>query len=287
MTESNKQEFRPAGRNIKDSFSKLGPRVLVAFLGIPLMLAAVYLGGWWLWALVLLISLLGLLEYYGLASVKGYAPLKWWGLLGGILLLLSFSLVSDLMAGLTVGWLLLLLGWTAIKARIENSLAGLAATIFGIIYVPGLLGHMILLRNYGQAPGFKLLTLAMALVWAGDTGAYFTGLIWGKRPLAPKISPQKSIEGLLGGALFTVTASVLLSLYWVKELGLWQALIIGLGVAFFGTLGDLFESLFKRDAGVKDSGNLLPGHGGVLDRFDSMMFALPFVYWYCRIFVLG
>ena len=141
-------------------------------------------------------------------------------------------------------------------------------------------------KTYGPL-GFKLLVLTFALVWIGDTGAYFTGMAFGKRPLAPKISPKKSMEGLAGGALVTLAAAFLISRYWIWELELWQAIVIGLGIIIFGTLGDLFESLLKRDAEVKDSGNLLPGHGGILDRFDSMMFALPFVYWFCRIFVIG
>jgi phosphatidate cytidylyltransferase len=156
-----------------------------------------------------------------------------------------------------------------------------------VVYVAGLLGHLLLLRGLDDVLGFKLAVLTMALIWIGDTGAYFVGMALGKRPLAPKISPKKSMEGLAGGALFTLAAAFLIARFWIWELSAWQALAIGLGVVIFGTLGDLFESLIKRDAGVKDSGSLLPGHGGVLDRFDSMMFALPFVYWFYRIFVIG
>ncbi|MDP2807252.1 MAG: phosphatidate cytidylyltransferase [bacterium] len=286
MEQANKQEFRPKDRNVKKIFSGLGIRSLVAVLGIPALLAAVYYGGWWLGAAVLALSLLGLREFYGLSRAKGLKPLTAWGLAGGALLWYCFLNPSSAATGAFTLWLLLLFSWMVVKGEVDGSLARAGATVFGVIYVAGLLGHLLLLRDLDDVFGFKLAALTMSLIWIGDTGAYFTGMAFGKRPLAPKISPKKSIEGLAGGALVTLAAAFLIARYWIWELSIWQALVIGLGVVIFGTLGDLFESLLKRDAGVKDSGNLLPGHGGVLDRFDSMMFALPFVYWFCRIFVL-
>jgi phosphatidate cytidylyltransferase len=287
MEQPNKQEFRPRDRSLKKTFSGLGVRSLVVVLGIPVLLTAVYYGGWWLGAAVLALSLIGIWEYYGLARAKGVKPLTAWGLAGGVILCYCFFEPSAISAGAVSLWLLLLLCRMVVKGDVESSLARAGATVFGVVYVAGLLGHLMLLRGLDDVFGFKLAVLTMTLIWIGDTGAYFTGMAFGKRPLAPKISPKKSMEGLAGGALFTLTAAFLIARYWIWELSNWQALVIGLGVAVFGTLGDLFESLLKRDAGVKDSGNLLPGHGGVLDRFDSMMFALPFVYWFCRIFVLG
>jgi len=287
MEQANKQEFRPKDRSAKKIFSGLGLRLLVAVLGIPALLAAVFYGGWWLGAAVLALSLLGLWEFYWLAFARGIKPLTTWGIIGGALLWYCFFNPAVASAGAMVLWLLLLLSWLVIRSEVEHSLARAGTTVLGVIYTAGLLGHLLLIRNIDGIFGFKLAVLTMALIWIGDTGAYFTGMAFGKRPLASKISPKKSIEGLAGGALFTLSAAFVISRYWIWELELWQALVIGLGVVIFGTLGDLFESLLKRDAGVKDSGNLLPGHGGVLDRFDSMMFALPFVYWFCRIFVLG
>jgi len=287
MEQSNKQEFRPRDRSFKKTFSGMGVRSIVVILGIPALLAAVYYGGWWLGTAVLALSLMGLWEFYRLALVKGLKPLTVWGLAGAVLLWYCILAPSVPAAGAMALWLLLLLSWLVVKGEVEGSLARAGATVFGVIYLAGLLGHLLLLRGLGDIIGFKLAVLTMSLIWIGDTGAYFTGMAFGKRPLAPKISPKKSVEGLAGGALVTIAASLLMAHYWITELNLWQALAVGLGVTFFGTIGDLFESLLKRDAGVKDSGNLLPGHGGVLDRFDSMMFALPFVYWFCRIFVRG
>lgn len=287
MEQANKQEFRPKDRNAKKLFSGLGVRALVAVVGIPALLASVYFGGWWLGAVVLALSLLGLGEFYGLSRARGLKPLTAWGLAGGVFLCYCFFNPSATAAGALALWLLLAFSWMVVKGGVDDSLVRAGATVFGVVYVAGLLGHLLLLRNLDDVLGFKLAVLTMSLIWIGDTGAYFAGMAFGKRPLAPRISPKKSIEGLAGGALVTLAAAFLISRYWIWELELWQALVIGLGIIIFGTLGDLFESLLKRDAGVKDSGNLLPGHGGVLDRFDSMMFALPFVYWFCRIFVLG
>ena len=286
MEQANKHEFRSKDRSAKKIFSGLGLRLLVAVLGIPALLAAVFYGGWWLGAAVLVLSLLGLWEFYGLSRAKGLKPLTAWGLAGGALLWYCFFNPTFIAAGALTLWLLLLFSWMVVKGGVDGSLVRAGTTVFGVVYVAGLLGHLLLLRGLDDVLGFKLAVLTMTLIWIGDTGAYFTGMAFGKRPLAPKISPKKSIEGLAGGALFTLAAAFLIARYWIWELSAWQALVIGLGVVIFGTLGDLFESLLKRDAGVKDSGNLVPGHGGVLDRFDSMMFALPFVYWFCRIFVL-
>lgn len=286
MEQSNKQEFRPKDRSMKKIFSGLGLRVLVAVLGIPVLIGALYYNGWWLGAVVLALSLLGLWEFYGLALVKGIKPLTVWGMIGGALLWYCFFNLKAAAIGAMVLWLLLLLSWLVIRSEVEHSLARAGTTVLGVIYTAGLLGHLLLIRNIDGILGFKLAVLTMVLIWIGDTGAYFTGMLFGKKPLAPKISPKKSIEGLAGGALFILAAAFMIARYWMWELTTWQALAIGLGVTLFGTLGDLFESMLKRDAGIKDSGNLLPGHGGILDRFDSMMFALPFVYWFCRIFVL-
>jgi phosphatidate cytidylyltransferase len=297
MEQANKQEFRSKDWSAKKTFSGLGLRLLVAVLGIPALLAAVWIGGYWLLALVAILSLLGMKEFYHLAQVKGYAPLSWWGYAIGLSVILAVFFGHHYLWGLSVILLLLMFFSIVIRAKVDTAIMSLSSTVFGLIYVSLLLSHMILLRYISDPVmlfdevydpvGSKLIVLTFALIWIGDTGAYFTGMAFGKRPLAPKISPKKSMEGLAGGALFTLAAAFLIARFWIWELSAWQALAIGLGVVIFGTLGDLFESLLKRDAGVKDSGSLLPGHGGVLDRFDSMMFALPFVYWFCRIFVLG
>ena len=130
---------------------------------------------------------------------------------------------------------------------------------------------------FGVLAGPRLLLLIFALLWANDTFAYLTGRLLGKHKLFPRISPGKTIEGSIGGLVFTLAGIVVFSHY-VDWLSLGSAVGLGLIAVVFGTLGDLCESMLKRQAGVKDSGKLIPGHGGILDRFDSVLFAVPFVF---------
>jgi len=285
--QNNSEEFRPRDRSFKSRFSTLGVRFLVALLGIPLMLGMSYLGGLWLAGLVAALSFLGLWEFYGLAKAKGLHPLAWWGLAGGMILVAFLSLRWPPLLALLVLWFLLIMSRMVFRDEVEEAISRIGITIMGVLYIPFLFGHMLLMRSDFDFTGYKLLFFSMALVWLCDTGAYFAGMMLGKHPLAPHISPKKSIEGLAGGLIVTVVAAVLLQRWWLWEISVIDSLIIAAGVVVLGTLGDLVESLFKRDASVKDAGNLLPGHGGILDRFDSMLFVIPFVYWYFRLFVIG
>lgn len=288
MTEQNiSQEFRPRDKSFKSRFSTLGLRALVALVGIPLMLGMAYLGGFWLAGLVAVLSFLGLWEFYGLARSKGLFPLTWWGMAGGLVMILYLSLKWQELMALLVFWVMLLMSRMVFRDEVEESISRIGITIMGVLYIPFLFGHMLLLRSDYSFTGYKLLFFSMALVWLCDTGAYFAGMMLGKHPLAPHISPKKSIEGLIGGLVVTIVAAVLLQRWWLWEISVVDSLIMAAGVVILGTLGDLVESLFKRDASVKDAGNLLPGHGGILDRFDSMLFVIPFVYWYFRLFVIG
>ncbi|HBZ85572.1 MAG TPA: phosphatidate cytidylyltransferase [Candidatus Edwardsbacteria bacterium] len=288
MTDQNNiEEFRPKDKSFKSRFSTLGLRALVALAGIPLMLGMSYLGGFWLAGLVAALSFLGLWEFYGLARAKGLYPLTWWGLSGGMILLAFLGLRWQFLLALLVLWVMLIMSRMVFRDEVKESISRIGITIMGVLYIPFLFGHMLLLRTDYSFTGYKLLFFSMALVWLCDTGAYFSGMMLGKHPLAPHISPKKSIEGLIGGLVVTIVTAVLLQRWWLWEISLIDSLIMAAGAVVLGTLGDLVESLFKRDASVKDAGNLLPGHGGILDRFDSMLFVIPFVYWYFRLFVIG
>ncbi|OGF04883.1 MAG: hypothetical protein A2509_08075 [Candidatus Edwardsbacteria bacterium RIFOXYD12_FULL_50_11] len=251
------------------------------------MLGMSYLGGFWLAGLVAALSFLGLWEFYGLARAKGLYPLTWWGLSGGMILLAFLGLRWQFLLALLVLWVMLIMSRMVFRDEVKESISRIGITIMGVLYIPFLFGHMLLLRTDYSFTGYKLLFFSMALVWLCDTGAYFSGMMLGKHPLAPHISPKKSIEGLIGGLVVTIVTAVLLQRWWLWEISLIDSLIMAAGAVVLGTLGDLVESLFKRDASVKDAGNLLPGHGGILDRFDSMLFVIPFVYWYFRLFVIG
>lgn len=284
---SNNEEFRPRDSSLKSRFPTLGIRFLVALLGIPLMLGMSYLGGYWLAGLVAALSFLGLWEFYGLAKAKGLSPLIWWGMAGGLLTVLYMGLRWPFLMGLLVLWVMLIMSRMVFRDEVKEAISRIGITAMGVLYVPFLFGHMMLLRTDYDFTGYKLLFYSMVLVWICDTGAYFTGMLFGKHPLAPHISPKKSIEGLVGGLIFTMIMAVLVQRWWLWEISTADALIMASGAVVLGTFGDLVESLFKRDAQVKDAGSLLPGHGGILDRFDSMLFVIPFVYWYFRLLVIG
>lgn len=151
----------------------------------------------------------------------------------------------------------------------------IAAFAFGSIAYLGLPCSLMMLMHQVFEP--KMVLLVFILLWFNDTFAYLTGRLLGKHKLFERISPGKTVEGSIGGLLFTLAGIIVFSHY-VDWLSLGQAIGMGLIAVVFGTLGDLCESMLKRQAGVKDSGNLIPGHGGILDRFDSVLFAMPFVY---------
>ncbi|MDI6740899.1 MAG: phosphatidate cytidylyltransferase [Candidatus Edwardsbacteria bacterium] len=291
-------------------FPALLPRALVAVFGIPLTIGAAWLGGWWITAFASLVSVIGLWEFNGLAKAKGYPMFIGWAMAAGLVIVIGQQYqIAHVLAGVSV-LLFLLFTYLVLRQRIANAIGRLGFTMLGVVYVPGLFAHMIALRQLDPLTGtgwaqrivvqelcklshdfianfgFYLLALTMALIWINDTAAYFVGMRLGKRRLAPAISPKKSVEGFAGGLIVTCGAAVALKHAWLRGLSLRDAIILGAGIVLIGTLGDLFESLLKRDAGIKDSGNILPGHGGILDRFDSLLFAAPFVYWYCRLFVM-
>lgn len=161
---------------------------------------------------------------------------------------------------------------------IQNAAAEAGMLFFGIIYIPCLLGYLVLLRS--QPLGVKWILLIMFIVMSGDSGAYFIGCRFGKRKLYPAVSPNKSIEGALGGLAGSLLGVMLAKLIFFAELSTGDAVLAALLIGTLGQIGDLFESLIKRSCGVKDSGTIFPGHGGVLDRLDSIIFAAPAAYYY-------
>ena len=220
-------------------------RLLVATVGLPLALGMLWLGGWWLFTLVTVAAVVAVHEFVTTAR-----PLRPLGaaIYGGVLLALFGAQSGGIV------WLL----------------AGFLATF--------VLGFVLLLRQMHDQG--RLLAFAVVLtVFAADTLAYFTGRVAGRHSLAPRLSPKKTWEGLVGGTLAGVFVSFI-SLYDTRDeyLCVWQAIVLGLVVVVAAVLGDLFESALKRDLEVKDTGRLLGGHGGVLDRVDALLFAAPAAY---------
>lgn len=271
----------------------LPARVLVAGLFLPVLALALRAGGWWFFALVTLIALAGAAEFVRCMDRAGARSRGWGELAVGGAVLLAFE-----RAGLAGGAAVLTLGalglMAAALARHEDRgvASRAAAALFGVLYLPWMLGHLLLLRNVArEAPapdvsGTALASLAFLLAWSSDTGAYFIGRWIGRRRLAPAISPGKTVEGAVGGLLCCVAAALAARGPLVPWLGWADAAALGVVVGILAPIGDLVESGLKREAGIKDASRLIPGHGGVLDRFDSLVFAAPAVYYWFR-FVLS
>lgn len=152
--------------------------------------------------------------------------------------------------------------------------------ILGILYIPTLLGYTILLRSGAGAEGARWLFFFLCLVFAGDIGALYVGTFWGRRKLCPAVSPKKTVEGAVGGLLANVLVGVSFKLLFMPQLPWGMGFLFFFSIGIAGQLGDLFESGFKRAARIKDSGGLLPGHGGILDRADAVLFAAPVAYFF-------
>ncbi|GJL62622.1 MAG: phosphatidate cytidylyltransferase [Nitrospirales bacterium] len=172
----------------------------------------------------------------------------------------------------------LLLIFMFIPQLLKKRLPQPVAVLFGIFYIGLCLGHLLRIRQLES--GDLLIFFVIVVTWAADTGGYYIGASIGKRPIAPRLSPKKTVEGFIGGIIFSVALAILSHFWFLPSISLHHCLIIGILLACVGLLGDLAESAFKRNAGVKDSGSLIPGHGGILDRIDSLLLTAPTFYYY-------
>jgi phosphatidate cytidylyltransferase len=257
-------------------------RLLVAVIGIPIGLAAIILGSYFLLGLAVLIALLGLHEYYTLLRL--YKPNLLAGYIAAMVMLAGSFFLGQKGILIGLGALVVLeFLWSLFGELGSHLVARMAVTAFGVVWIAVGFVYLILLRNLQH--GMALTILVFACTWLNDTFAYFIGRAFGHRPMAPRISPKKSMEGAFGGIIGALLAAVLVKIYspWLPIV---DALLLGLAVGIVGQWGDLFESAVKRDFGVKDSGRILPGHGGILDRFDAILFAGFTGYW-LSILLLG
>ena len=164
------------------------------------------------------------------------------------------------------------------KQDLSRSLVDISVLIFGTLYIGFALRHLLLTRALPD--GIFLVFFVILVTWAGDTGAYYAGVSMGRTPLAPRISPNKTVEGLLGGCLLAVVIALIARAWFIPSFTIVDAVVLGILLTVAGLIGDLSESMFKRGAGVKDSGGLIPGHGGMLDRLDSLLLTAPAYYYY-------
>ncbi len=267
-------------------------RILTAVVGIPLAILLIFAETDIPFAVAIgLISVMGAHEFYNGMTKMGARPIRWAGITAVAMFVLAarglgqLSLTAIFPAILTA---LIFLSFTAEMARKERApLVNIGGTVYGAIYVGWLISHLIVLRNmpgkltvcdYTADLGSWFVMLTFLCTWACDTGAYFTGQAIGKHKLAPHLSPNKTIEGAVGGLL----GSVIIACVAIPLMGLpfYHGIILGVLTGVLSQVGDLSESAIKREIGIKDFGKFVPGHGGILDRFDSILFTAPAVYYY-------
>jgi phosphatidate cytidylyltransferase len=271
-------------------------RVITAAVGVPLVILAIWFGDPWFTLLIAAAALAGTYEFYHMANFDRKEPLIYLGLLCSLALVLRrYYQSSDVLPIIITAAMLISLICLLLRPSREKAFHNWAWTIVGALYVGWMLSYWLNLRGLkvglGESSeyGRNWVYLAMLTTFANDTGAYFIGRARGKHKLAPKISPAKTWEGAIGGLICAILAAIVIAMV-LKLISVrlgasfdfkyWQIILLGFLVSLFAQLGDLVESLLKRNTGMKESGNLLPGHGGILDRFDSLIFVGAVVYYY-------
>jgi phosphatidate cytidylyltransferase len=257
-------------------------RVLTALCGIPLVILAVWFDEPlpWFTVLAALWGIVAVLEFYRITGISKIIPLACFGMVWTLLFILAphcqyeYSIPVVLVSAIILSLVMLVL-----LPQKEGVFSGWAWVMGGILYVGWLLGILVALR---LEAGRDWVFLVLFATFGSDTAAFFVGRTWGKHKLAPRISPGKTWEGAVAGVIGGVIIGLLFTIATPLQLPLsyWEAVLLGVLISVFGQFGDLAESLLKRSTGVKDSGSLMPGHGGLLDRMDSVVFAGVVVYLY-------
>lgn len=269
-------------------------RIIVAVIFGPLIILIGYMGGYWLFGMVALFALIGIVEFLVNEGQKAESIFFWLTVIGVAVLLLSRLDVN----GFTVAFLspeglvpvvLFFLITGMLVAVGKQSPSELfqkhSRLLWGLLYIGGLYPFVYLLGDHVDVKGFSLsggdlLLYLFGILWVGDTAAMGIGSWLGKRKLAPAVSPNKTIAGFVGGILGALVVGVVMYFWKFENISFIHVGVIAVGCSVFGQLGDLVESMWKRSLGIKDSSAVIPGHGGVLDRFDSLLFAAPFMYYY-------
>ena len=267
-------------------------RVIVAAIGIPVAASIIYAGGWVLVALLALLAATGALELYRIGALAGLRPLGVPGVVGAALLpVLAYLALPDggavaprWLAFAAVAWFVVTVSMGTFQRRPgDRPLASVGVTLFGALYAGGMLAFLVPIRHAPALPSAwaaaALVLLPLATTWICDSVAMEVGTRVGGPRLAPTLSPKKTWSGAVGGSLGAVVGAPLYGVLILERVGvalpLWQLALFGLVVSVVGQIGDVSESLFKREVGIKDSGTLFPGHGGVLDRLDSLYWVIP------------
>ncbi|MGI6552157.1 MAG: phosphatidate cytidylyltransferase [Bacillota bacterium] len=259
-------------------------RFLTALFGIPLILVVFYLGGIPLLLFSLVIVLMGLSEFFDLMGRMGFTPVFSPAYLVSIIILLGTYYDLKPYLGFFLWLVVLFFFWYFIVHFPRIALQDVGVSLLGVYYVAGLYSYLLWAR-FHLSEGFTWALLMLLLTWTNDTASFFIGTKFGRKRLCPRLSPKKSLEGAVGGLCFTIIIAVIFAFF--TNAGYGYLALLGALAAVLGTMGDLFESAFKRFAQMKDSGTILPGHGGVLDRLDSLLLVAPLVYYYLQLLKLS
>ncbi len=254
----------------------LSKRVLSGVIGVIALIAIMMTGGLLLKLSLMVLSIVALFEFYKAINRLDAKPIMLVGYLSSVLFLLS--LYFDKITVDLIFTILMIISLSITVLGNTKTIKDVAATFIGILYIPFLLYHLIYLD------GTKYMWLVFIIAFGTDTFAYLVGTKFGKNKLCPHISPKKSVEGAIGGIIGSVMLSLIYGLFFEIQ-PLWSLGVMAILGSVVSQIGDLTASRIKRLAGIKDFGKLMPGHGGALDRFDSIIFAAPFVYYYAFLFL--
>jgi len=255
-------------------------RVIISAIFIPIFIIFSLRGGILFLVLICAIIALGLVEFYrGVHPDFKPGSLFLYVCSGLLLPVLVYFKGEEVIPSVLTAIIFIIFSWQFFKLKVNRALLGISLSLKGILYISFLFSYIIILREIPHL-GDKLVITIFFVTWMGDTGAYFVGRFWGKHKLLPIYSPHKSKEGF-GGAILLSLTTMLISRLWLS-LSLSHTVILGFLIGGAGQMGDFFESMLKRGLKIKDSGNILPGHGGILDRFDSLLFTVPLFYYYIK-----
>jgi phosphatidate cytidylyltransferase len=252
--------------------SENSKRIITGAAGIPLVLLCTYYGGYPFFAFTLLLEILCLYEFLKMFEAREYHPLIYFSIFISVMLFVTFIFFREYFVYFIL--LSLILFPVEFFRREKRSTMNPSLSFFGFVYITF---PFVLMYELGKR--YEYVFLLFLLIWAGDIFAYFGGRKFGKTRFT-KISPNKTVEGLISGFIFTIITSIIFHFGFRETITLTDSIITGVLIGILGPAGDLFESFLKRYTGIKDSSGIIPGHGGVLDRFDSLIFALPVVYIY-------
>jgi len=266
-------------------------RILVAAVAIPAILWIVYQGGIWFLGMIFIFAAIAFGEFLYQEKIKLSSIIYWLAITTFVLLFLSVAgVITSEDPGLNASWVIIeIISFFLVSGMLLSMGKELPSELFarhsrlvwGLLYISLLYPIVYLVgEGVGQFHGGDSMLLLFGILWVGDTAAMQIGRIFGKTKLAPSVSPNKTVEGFFGGLVGAAVVSVILYYWKFSFMSVSDMFVIAIGCSIFGQLGDLVESMWKRSLGIKDSSGIIPGHGGVLDRFDSLLFAAPFMYAY-------